>query len=514
VTDRITSPTAVDAVAFSGVSWRHGEDGERGIYVSAAPRGDGNSFVGAEVYAARSLDAGECWERLGGVTAPATMGFVRGWAVGAIQAHVPGDDGTGYSIEVEMLSGDLESYASIGEARCSRANLARIGSEIVRFQTATLGDDGISYSVTGFERGLFGTNSGSHSDSERFTVLDANTAFVELPADMLGRTVYVKIVPAGYTVDDVQAVDVDVPKRPDIIWDNRDTVGIFDAGLDPLVRDSVQGFTSVDTGDGVELRWREITDPALDYYEIRVGDQWGGAPVEIRTKDVVYALPRAPSLARTYRIRAYYVGGMLSPIEATTAITPATPDAIFAAVEAVDVPAEIAGHTNTELDDDDYIVLSDGYLSGNYEATAVDAGAVGVWDWVVTVDTHHQYLVPVDQWTFPIGSLESHRWTWAGPEPVPGSNGGDPDVTIEDFPPPEEWGQGWTTDGRVGSTSDFTRTKIEIRFDTTGSDDWTEYEEYKPARREAQKCQVRVTMSRVSEDWQRYVTSIRAEART
>lgn len=514
MTDRIISPTAVDVSVFTGANWRDGEDGERGLYVSVAPRGSEGSFVGASVFLATSLDSGECWALQGSISAPATMGFVRGWDLGALPDHFDGDDGTGYGVQVEMLNGELESFASLAEARCSRANLARVGDEILRFQTATLNADGVSYAVSTFDRGLYGTNTGDHVASERFTLLDANTAFVPLTSEMLGRAVYVKVVPTGYSVDEVEAVLVDVPDRPDLIWDNRDVSGLIDGGLDVRTRASVQRFRAVDTGDGLELRWDDVGDPTLSHYEIRDGSQWGGAPVVHRTQATRYVLPRAVTTARTYRIRAYYVGGMFSDTEATVTLTPSVPSSTFEDIATSDVPPEIAGHTNTELDGSDNIIISDGFLSGSYEATQVDASAVGVWDWVVQVDSYQQYLAPVEEWDFPLGSLESHRWTAAGPEPVPGDHGGDTETAVEDYPAPEYWGNEWTTLGRVGAFSDFTQLLVEVRFDTDGASSWTDWEEYEPQRREAASCQVRVTLTRTSEDWQRYVSAIRVEART
>lgn len=82
-------------------------------------------------------------------------------------------------------------------------NVIVVGNELLQFKTATL-ISGNNYELTELIRGLQGTSTTGHTTYEdAFIVNSYALTFVHLPPEVVGESVFFKLVPPGYTIDEV-----------------------------------------------------------------------------------------------------------------------------------------------------------------------------------------------------------------------------------------------------------------------------------------------------------------------
>ncbi|MFN8912437.1 MAG: glycoside hydrolase TIM-barrel-like domain-containing protein, partial [Alphaproteobacteria bacterium] len=96
-------------------------------------------------------------------------------------------------ITINLISGELESIPN--EDLIKGKNLCVIGNEIIQFKNAVLVDEN-QYVLTELYRGLYCTEQyiNSHTENERFVLLDSNIIDVEIPEEMLKTEAYIKAV--------------------------------------------------------------------------------------------------------------------------------------------------------------------------------------------------------------------------------------------------------------------------------------------------------------------------------
>ena len=93
------------------------------------------------------------------------------------------------AVDIGRSAGTLESITS-AEVAVS-ANLSLVGNEIISFKTATLTAEG-EYDLTSISRGLYDTSTEAHAAGERFARLDSDVFRYALPAEYVGKTLYLK----------------------------------------------------------------------------------------------------------------------------------------------------------------------------------------------------------------------------------------------------------------------------------------------------------------------------------
>ena len=76
--------------------------------------------------------------------------------------------------------------------RSSRNTLCIVDSELVSYETATL-TSANHYSLTTLYRGLYGTAIAAHSSGAPFARLDSAVFEYDLPAQYVGKTLYIKL---------------------------------------------------------------------------------------------------------------------------------------------------------------------------------------------------------------------------------------------------------------------------------------------------------------------------------
>lgn len=502
---RIVSPTAVQPIVFTGLWWRPGEDGDRGFYVALAPRGDRIGFVGARVYIKNGTD---CWEPLGDIRDLATVGQVGGWEPGALpDAGSANSADASSAIAVQMLYGELETRV-LAEAICERENLALVGAEALHFGNATLAPDGSTYVLDDFQRGLYGSPYTGHGPSEAFVLLNDRVIYFPLRDSQRGDEFEIRVVPGGFGIDEVESVFLTVPDGPDIDWGDRVPVTRIAAGDNPRFAPAVTNLRAVLLGEDVELRWDPTPGNEVLFYEVRRGTVWSGAPVVARTHETSLRLAAQLTTERTYRVRAFFVGGSFSSADATVTVTPAMPAARQADVSADADLNDAPGHDGTAYVSS-RLELDTSTLVGRYTAPAVSAGSDTSWEWIVEIDTSQE------QTTLPAvepGTAEAMVTTAQGREPTRERHGPDWESTLGTVPLTSS-GQDFESSDTAEPRTDFTVAKLEVRYNGTALGGWTAWQEYEPRRIQSEQAQVRVTLGRSNLNWERYVTRIRVEAR-
>lgn len=127
-----------------------------------------------------------------------------GNSINALNAALPNIIDTFNTLEVCLISGELESIANL--QFLNYGNLAIVGDEIIQFQNATLLSNG-NYLLSNFVRGLFGTEDkiNSHTAGEKFILID-NLTKIPVSLNYLGVKKYYKCVSFGIEESDVVEV--------------------------------------------------------------------------------------------------------------------------------------------------------------------------------------------------------------------------------------------------------------------------------------------------------------------
>lgn len=259
----------------------------------------------------------------------------------------------------------------------------------------------------------------------------------------------------------------------------------------------------------LHLRWAEVTDPDLHYYEVRRGTTWLlGQPI--------YAGPLANCLiadqnwaAETYLVRPRNLAGNLGPVTASLAVTSSLPSGWTAATS---YPRDEAGlpwtgtHTSTTTSGS-YLVLDTAALSGTYQTANVDTGSSAKRKWTAYMDA--ALIDAGTTWadcTFTWESPEGQARTWDGAETLGTAPGVDLETTWADVT--TSWdSQGARTwenaNGVLGANG-------MVRLEASFSDDavsWTAWALMLPHYRKARYARYRVKLARSSTS---YTVQVRA----
>lgn len=492
----ITGREDLRAELWTGVDWESGRYFEGGFFVAVSPLSEGGSFGGAAVFV--TADNGTIWREAAFVGASAVIGSCVHPLTPLKQSTKLAYNSTEKMV-VRLQDGELESIEE-AEVLGRDGNLALVGDEVVSFRDATL-LNGTDYLLEGFKRGMRSTPAATHFQTDRFVMLGSTVERVLLESWETGRTIGVKVVPIGKTLDEVETRKLDVPLRSDRYFTTT-----------PV---NVRGFEVVDQEDGVLLSWRELDAVDLDYYEVRIGPGWLGAPVVGRTKSG--SLEWHPPSDREYAllIRARWVGGLWSPQPASVTVNPSSTVVSAVVVETVPVFGTVGGSGTGATEASGVVSIDPGSYEATWEQSALDAGAVGRFWWDVdwggyAVDERNiEDLPPIE-----LSSADGWTWTDEGREGSPNYPGigdlsaiADYPMAIEDYPDVDYY-------GTIGSYGEPTKVEVEARFDANGAGSWTAWESFRPQWREAQKMECRLRLYRSSETVQQQITRLVLRATT
>ncbi len=164
-------------------------DNSNGYYVAGC--GYQAGWIAATLY--RSIDDGDTWSSIIGITSEAVIGRATGTLPDGISTIIDYEN----EVTIELVRGELSS--STESAVLNGANACLLGGELLHFITATLNGDG-TYTLSGLLRGRKGTEwaMSEHAADETFVLLDSTT-LVNVPqdADSIGTEYDYKPVSAG-----------------------------------------------------------------------------------------------------------------------------------------------------------------------------------------------------------------------------------------------------------------------------------------------------------------------------
>jgi hypothetical protein len=155
------------------------------------------NWSGAVIYA--SIDQGANFVNIGGIGLESTFGAL----VSSISSNISPDFiDYATTLRVKLKDGSANNFASISfeSLMDNSSNLIAIGSEIAKFQTATLVGPS-EYELSTLRRGLFGTwpKISTHQPGESVILLDSAVVSVAAPLDQLNQVLLARIVPSGQT---------------------------------------------------------------------------------------------------------------------------------------------------------------------------------------------------------------------------------------------------------------------------------------------------------------------------
>lgn len=265
----------------------------------------------------------------------------------------------------------------------------------------------------------------------------------------------------------------------------------------------VHALTATDNGGGMYwLRWLPVVGDVV--YEIRRGNRWHHGELVAIVSGLSYRVSDARWGTETYMIRARDRKSWLpSPnvVSTSVAITALDGHAVQASVvENMALPAgTFVNFSSTpeltqRLDDNKY--------NGTYTSAEIDAGSVDTWYWSAMVGSlvQEEGLDVADQDWNVYGGEAMYRDV-QGREASYYNNGGDFDIDVAAQP----WDvadESRTVHGKPGTIYPKVDYRVEARFDTDGLGSWTPYRRFSAGYVRAQKMQVRVTVHRVSLDYQ------------
>ena len=165
----------------------------------AAMAGYTGGWPGGVIY--RSVDGGQTWTDLQGLTSPVTIGYARG-ALGSGRFDIVDSSGV---LDVDMMAGDLSSIDEL--AQFAGGNALAYGApgrwEICSPRTVTLNADG-SLRMTDWLRGRFGTEwaASLHQSGDALVLLtDPDLAWVSMESGSIGLPREYRGITAGRTID-------------------------------------------------------------------------------------------------------------------------------------------------------------------------------------------------------------------------------------------------------------------------------------------------------------------------
>jgi hypothetical protein len=332
-------------------------DVDNGLYLA----GDGTgSWKSASVFVSRN--AGSSWEFAKNLEMPSLIGVCN---------TVLGNSGT---VSVTLRSGELESV-SPGDL-ANGENTALIGSEIVRFQTATLTST-LTYTLSGLVRGVRGTEAfiSSHGASERFILLSDYIERVDGLSSDIGLALQFKAITGDQDLADVSPVNItpvgnslkpysvvnvagtkDATGKIQITWQRRDRKAGESTTYDNLPLSEVAESYEVEVmNGGTVVRTLTSATPFVDYSVANQATDFGGVQTSVSV--------------RIYQISALVGRGTVKSATLTPSLAYAIPS--------------ITGFTPTQARPGDPITI---YGSGLTGATALTVGGVAMTGLTVTND--------------------------------------------------------------------------------------------------------------------------------
>jgi hypothetical protein len=196
-------------------------DADIGVYVMGdgglPSASGGTNWRGASVYVSR--DSGANWNEATFLSARSTFGICNTVL-----------DPNATSLSVTINSGELETVST--SALDAGENTAVVGSEIIRFTTATLTANR-TYTLTGIQRGKRGTEwaTSSHILDEPFYLVSDYIERIEGSFSDIGQTLQFKALTTGQSLDEVNPVTITFngrsskPYSPVNLISTKDAVG-------------------------------------------------------------------------------------------------------------------------------------------------------------------------------------------------------------------------------------------------------------------------------------------------
>jgi hypothetical protein len=248
---------------------------------------------------------------------------------------------------------------------------------------------------------------------------------------------------------------------------------------------------TADVTDGtVTLRWLAVRSPALDHYEIRMGDVWFGAVTVLQTTETVASIDDLPAGTHSFLVRAVYRGGVHSSTVASVSVTTTASDARVQLALEEFVSAD-GSHASTDVSDG--VAIAAGQHLATWElAKAVELDEAATVRWHLAALLEQECLTPIA--SLPVTPLSDPEWDWstvAGREPT------------RRYPGCADWSAVSTrTDllagavdpvsGPASSPGSHAEAIVEASFD---SGPW---ERFRPGLRRAQQLDLRVTLRRAT----------------
>lgn len=168
-------------------------DDRIGFYVVVSGQLDG--WDGCTLMA--SIDGGQNWQDMGAITDESVMGSLLTALPNAPSEVIDVIN----TVRVEV-NGQLDSITEL--QLLNEFNPCVVGNEICQFQDATLVSDGV-YDLSILTRGRLDTNTENHVIGTRFVLLGFQ-AFIEAPSTWVGRTVTLRAVTNGTSVESNQPI--------------------------------------------------------------------------------------------------------------------------------------------------------------------------------------------------------------------------------------------------------------------------------------------------------------------
>jgi len=261
------------------------------------------------------------------------------------------------------------------------------------------------------------------------------------------------------------------------------------------------------------LRCAPVIDDQVQYYEWRKGAGWVGGQVIAKELKAEYFWRDAPPGVHQVMGRARAKNGLYSDSTWTTQLLVLPPDGttIVAASGVDDLGALPAGLVDLTWDPATHqLRIADGKLSGSWVSPIYDLGFIGRVLWVAILEAYQLDELLPEEATWNGYSGEALWRTVAAREPSPAAPGINFDLMPADLGtmlpadlPKDLLGRGWSS--QIG---EWTRARLEIDYDSTGSGAWSGYLPITMERRTARRFRLRLSMHRAHLRTQIYVTQL------
>jgi len=264
-----------------------------GYEVWAAVSGASSNWGGCYVYISSD---GDTYKKVGEITSKARQGVLTA-------ALASGDDpDTANTLKVNLTESLGELSSGTQDDADDYNTLCYVDSELVSYETATLGSSSYNYTLSYLRRGVYGTTIAEHASGSDFLRIDSDRFFqYEFTEEDIGKTVYLKF--CSYNIFDacVQSL-ADVTEYTYTI-----TGSAMYSSLD-----DVENLSISYSNNTAVLSWDAVTDfRSPIYYEIRKGDTFSEAQVLGRVSTTSYTLQStgnywvAAVFQKTYNSKTY-----------------------------------------------------------------------------------------------------------------------------------------------------------------------------------------------------------------